>query len=76
MFNGLLGGAGLGGAGGILTHYFQDGGSIEDLKQQGRKALSEGKDLTSEAKKLGKEFSGEAREKGKELTDEARSKDS
>jgi hypothetical protein len=74
LINGLLGGAGLGSAGGIITHYIQDGGSVEDLKKKGREVMSEGKELTSEARKLGNELSDEARQKGKELTNEARQK--
>ena len=74
LINGLLEGAGLGSAGGILTYYFQNGGSVEDLKQKGRGVLSEGKELGSEARKLGKEFGSEARQKGQELSNEARQK--
>lgn len=74
LINGLLGGAGLGGAGGIITHYAQNGGSLDELKKKGQEALKEGKGLTSQARQIGNEVGSEAREKGRELTAEAQQK--
>ncbi|UZJ52452.1 hypothetical protein CBS101457_001772 [Exobasidium rhododendri] len=71
LFNGLLGGAGLGSAAGILTDYFKNGGSVEDLKQKGRNVLSEGKELGAEASKAGKDLGSEVRQKGEQLANKA-----
>lgn len=65
LINGLLGGAGLGGAGGIITHYVKDDGAIDDLKAKSQKAMKEGERATAEARRL----SSEAKEKGRELKD-------
>lgn len=78
LINGALGGAGLGSAGGILTHYFQDGGSVEELKHRGEELLSEGKRFASgaqaDARQGGESITDEAAAKAKEMTNEARAK--
>lgn len=74
LINGVLGGAGLGGAGGIITHYVKDDGAMEDLKSKGRKAFREGENATAEARKVGKDLTDEARSKGRELAEEAQGK--
>lgn len=71
LINGLLGGAGLGGAGGIITHYVKDDGAMDDLKRQSQKAVKEGEKAASEARRL----SSEAKEKGKELANSDKAKD-
>jgi hypothetical protein len=77
LINGALGGAGLGGAAGIIVQYFQSGGSVEDLKRKGQNALNEGKqqgkEALNEGKQLGQEVSEEARQKGEQLINKASS---
>lgn len=49
LVNGLLGGAGIGGAGGILTYMFQKEG-VQGVEKRGKEVLEEGKKLAEDAR--------------------------
>ncbi|PWN94136.1 hypothetical protein FA10DRAFT_270955 [Acaromyces ingoldii] len=49
LVNGLLGGAGIGSAGGILTYMFQKEG-VEGVEKRGKEVLEEGKKLAEDAR--------------------------
>lgn len=76
----MLGGAGLGGAGGLVTNLVQDEGGLENaLSREGSKAIEAGRDLADAAKARGRELAhkgeaaaSDARERGREVVDKAK----
>lgn len=74
LINGLLGGAGLGGAGGLITSYVQ-GEGLQGLIKHGEQLAGHGEQKAHELGNKGKELAEDARSKGRELAQEARAKE-
>lgn len=72
LINGLLGGAGLGGAGGLITYYAQ-GDGLQGLVNEGKELAGKGENKAEKLEAKSRSLLGRASEKGKDLAGQAES---